>query len=523
MSTPELHDDAATKAVRIGVRTTVGAAAAFLLAVPFTLLLLLVTSESERVERLDRGVADWMHSQVSGQPGLATTLEWIGRLTDPWGLRALVLVVALALAARGRRRAATWLAITVVVGGLVGVGLKYIVGRARPAFDEPVYVATGYSFPSGHALNSMLVAVALLVALWPVLGRTARIVSVTVAALFVLVVGLDRIALGVHFVTDVIAGWTVALAVVAATAAAFLIPDDAPVMPIEGSERAAPPSWPRALGRMLARLAVGWLAIVTVMVGLGLLVTRVVDDRWPLTAEDSVNSGLEQWRTPAWDTATLAVRHIADTPVIIITMLVVAGVLRLVLHRWRESLFVIAATAGQAIVFVTTTAFVERDRPDVERLDESPPTSSFPSGHTSAGLALYLSIATVILRTVRRPWLRYLHADLCLLQPLAVGFARLYRGMHHPSDVAGSLVNATLCLWLAARVVLRAPLPEGAPSGPGAAAALGRGEGSAAESGGVEVDGRADEGAAESSSAADPVGALSLGSGRGHQDPGEPR
>jgi undecaprenyl-diphosphatase len=451
--------DMPTAAARIGVRSTLGTLAAFLLAVPFTLLLLLVTSESERIERLDRGVADRLHAVVSGQPAATTTLEWIGRVTDPWLLRAGALALAIALAVRGRRRAAAWLVVTVIIGGLVGVGLKYLVGRARPVFDEPVYVATGYSFPSGHALNSLLIALAVLVVLWPGLGRTGRIVGTSLATLFVLVVGWDRVALGVHFVTDVIGGWTVAVAVVAATAAAFLIPDDAGVLPGSGPAP-APTSWPRALGRMLAQLAGGWLAIVTVMVGLGLLLTRVVDDRWPLTEEDAVSTGLERWRTDTWDTATLAMRHIADTPVIIVTMLVVAVALRLMLGRWREGLFVIAATAGQAIVFVTTTAFVERDRPDVEQLDASPPTSSFPSGHTSAALALYLAIATVVLRTVRRPWLRYLLAALLLLPPLAVAFARLYRGMHHPSDVAGSVVNATLCLWLAARVVLHGPLPE---------------------------------------------------------------
>ena len=503
---------APTDAVGIGMRASLGAAAAGLLAVPFTLLLLLVTSESERVERLDRGVADWLHSLVSGQVGLATALEWVGRITDPWILRAGALAVAVALTLRGRRRAAAWLVITVVIGGLLGVGLKYLVGRARPVFDEPVYVASGYSFPSGHALNSMLIALAVLTVLWPTLGRAGRIASATVAALFVLIVGLDRVALGVHFVTDVVAGWTVALAVVAATAAAFLIPDGAPVSSRGRSVGAAMPNWPQALGRIVVRLAVGWLAIVTVMVGLGLLVTRVVDDRWPLTQEDAVNSGLEEWRTPAWDTATLGMRVIADTPVIVVTMLLVVVVLRIVLKRWREGLFVIAATSGQAIVFTATTAFVERDRPDVEQLDPSPPTSSFPSGHTSAALALYLSIATVVLRTVSRPWLRYLLAALCLLPPLAVAFARLYRGMHHPSDVAGSLVNASLCLWLAARVVLRAPLPEDTQSAHEAEEPIGPGARSSHPAGRAGGD--------ERNAARVPT--LSAGSGDGHQ-PGEPR
>ncbi len=211
---------------------------------------------------------------------------------------------------------------------------------------------------------------------------------------------------------------------------------------------------------MLGRLVLGWLVLVSLLVGLGLLVTRVADDRWPLSDEDEVSTSLERGRTELGDTVTLVWRTIGDTPVIIATMLVLALVLRLALGRWREGLFVIAATAGQAVVFAATTALVERQRPDVEQLDPSPPTSSFPSGHTSAALALYLSLAVVVLRTVRRRWLRLLLVALCLVPPVLVAFARLYRGMHHPSDLAGSVVNSVLCLWLAAHVVLNGPLPE---------------------------------------------------------------
>jgi len=335
------------------------------------------------------------------------------------------------------------------------------VRRARPDFPEPVYVATGYSFPSGHALNSMLIALAVLVVLWPVSSRVGRIVMVAVLAAVVLVVGADRIALGVHYVTDVLAGWTIAVAVVAASGAAFLTSEDlAALRGRPGAHPARPSTWPRALARMLARLVAGWLAIVTIMVALGLLVTRVAGDWGPLDREDAINTSLVRERTRMGENVTLMMSHVAATPVIILTMLVVAVVLRWALGRWRDGLFVIAATAGQAITFVSTAAFVARDRPDVQRLDESPPTSSFPSGHTSAALALYLSLATVLIRTVRRPWLRYVLATLCLIPPVLVAYSRLYRGMHHPSDVAGSMVNAGLCLLLAARVVLNGPLPE---------------------------------------------------------------
>ena len=159
---------------RAGSRGALAALAAFLVAVPLALLAMLVTSESERVERLDRAVADGLHDLVSGDAASVQALIWLGRLSDPWLLRAGALALAAWLFLRGRRRAALWLAVTVVVGGLVGLGLKLVVQRTRPAFDEPVYVASGYSFPSGHALNSMLICTAVVVALWPTLGRVGR-------------------------------------------------------------------------------------------------------------------------------------------------------------------------------------------------------------------------------------------------------------------------------------------------------------------------------------------------------------
>jgi undecaprenyl-diphosphatase len=107
------------------------------------------------------------------------------------------------------------------VAGLLSVVLKQLVSRARPSFTDPVTVAGGYSFPSGHALNSMAFAACAVILLHPVLAGRGRTVLWALAAAFVLLVGFDRVALGVHYVSDVLAGWTVGLATVLATAAMF--------------------------------------------------------------------------------------------------------------------------------------------------------------------------------------------------------------------------------------------------------------------------------------------------------------
>lgn len=220
------------------------------------------------------------------------------------------------------------------------------------------------------------------------------------------------------------------------------------------------PTWPRAVGGILLRLVAGWIPIIALMYGVGLLVTGPLKDDWPLSQEDELNAGLEAARTPSWNDLTHWFTTIGDTPVIIGTCAVVALVLRLAYGRWRESLFVITATWTQSVVFLSTTLLIDRQRPDVERLDPAPPTSSFPSGHTAATTALYCSIALVLVWHSRRWWVRSLAVLLVVVPPVLVATSRLYRGMHHPTDIAGSLVVAVLGLLLTWHVVLKGRLPR---------------------------------------------------------------
>jgi len=137
-------------------------------------------------------------------------------------------------------------------------------------------------------------------------------------------------------------------------------------------------------------------------------------------------------------------------------------VLRWRLGRWRESLIVVVAVVGELLIFLAITALVHRDRPPVVRLDEAPPTSSFPSGHTGAAVALYACLAVLLLRTVpRRPSARAM-AAVGLAIPVIVAASRIYRGMHYLSDVvAGAIASG---IWLAVvLVVLLRPAPDRRP------------------------------------------------------------
>src|SRR6266508_2918903 len=114
-----------------------------------------------------------------------------------------------------------------------------------------------------------------------------------------------------------------------------------------------------------------------------------------------------------------------------------------------------AALAGEVTIFVATTLMIDRNRPPVPQLDDSPPTSSFPSGHTAAAIALYGALAIIALRVSGRAWLRTLAVIFAVALPICVAFARLYRGMHFPTDVLGGALLGIAWLVVAWVVMLR--------------------------------------------------------------------
>ena len=97
-----------------------------------------------------------------------------------------------------------------------------------------------------------------------------------------------------------------------------------------------------------------------------------------------------------------------------------------------------------------------RPRPDVPHLDPAPPTSSYPSGHVGASVALYASFA-IMATTIERSWLRRTVIAVCSVIPILVAYARLYRGMHHLSDVIIGALNGLICAGLAAYCLYRTP------------------------------------------------------------------
>jgi membrane-associated phospholipid phosphatase len=128
-----------------------------------------------------------------------------------WHQQAGILLMTLLLALHLRaRRANYWLlALMLAVPGgmLLNVLLKYTFQRARPRFDEPLLTLASYSFPSGHTSGAMLfygLLAAYLVCTLPRPGARAAVLGL--ATLMVALVALSRVYLGVHYLSDVLAG-----------------------------------------------------------------------------------------------------------------------------------------------------------------------------------------------------------------------------------------------------------------------------------------------------------------------------
>lgn len=216
----------------------------------------------------------------------------------------------------------------------------------------------------------------------------------------------------------------------------------------------APTTRPTAEQVRLAalRLIPSAVLLWALLAGLGYILTRWLTHtafaRWDL----SVDRWFAGHRGRSWNLATQIGSHAAETYTVVAIGVVLFVGLRVVLGRWRESLFLAVAVVGEVMIFVGTTLVIDRPRPAVPHLDAAPPTSSFPSGHVAAAVALYGAFAVVVWLSSRRGWLRAAAAVLAVAVPVAVGISRLSRGMHYPTDVlAGALLGAA---WLSATALV---------------------------------------------------------------------
>ena len=202
---------------------------------------------------------------------------------------------------------------------------------------------------------------------------------------------------------------------------------------------------------VVAGLAVGvagYVVMTTILVALGLLLTKVLLDgpvgRW--------DHAFDRWfflhREATFDAITEWGSRLGDTAAVVVVAAVAVVILAIGRH-WAHIAFLVGALVIEVTTFVTTTFVIDRERPTVPHLDEGPPTSSFPSGHVAASIVLYVGLALIVTSLVRSRLARAVVWIAAIALPIFVALSRLYRGMHHPTDEIGSVIGALGCLAFA--------------------------------------------------------------------------
>jgi membrane-associated phospholipid phosphatase len=190
-------------------------------AVPFGLLLFLVQDRWPPLLEVDDGARDALHAFAVRHDWFVTAMKAVSTAGSAPVYWVVFGVLAAWLESRGLRRLAVFVAVTLVGSAILNSLVKVAVDRARPVLPDPVAHASGFSFPSGHAQSATTAVLVALLVFAPVLRGARRRLAIAAAVLWVVLVGFSRVALGVHFVSDVLAGAVLGAAWVAGMAASF--------------------------------------------------------------------------------------------------------------------------------------------------------------------------------------------------------------------------------------------------------------------------------------------------------------
>jgi undecaprenyl-diphosphatase len=445
-------------------------------ALVFALLLVLVRLRWAPLESADHGAATRLNSLVAGHSvvvSIVKAITWLGSGGVLWTLIAAAVIV---LAIRRRWRLAIYLLVTGAGALVLDPVLKALVGRLRPVVAQPIAHGNGNSFPSGHALGSIICYGALFLVFLPVTRGMWRRVFTAVIVTLIAAIGISRILLGVHYLSDVLGAWALGITWLGVTAFAFELSRQVTGEPVtdpvtEGLEPEAradlKPTEPettmhhdraRTYGRIAAAVVVIWVLIAGALTGIGKLIMITHNGNGNLLGDHVIPHWFAAHRTATLNHWSLIASNLGATQDILIVSVAACVVVIAVTRHWRPVVFLAVVMLGELGAFLTIAAVVKRPRPDVSHLDTHLPTSAFPSGHMAATTCLYAGIAILVIGHFRG-WWRYLFVIPAIVMPVMIATARMYRGEHHPTDILASVLFAAL--WLTATTMLIKPNKDG--------------------------------------------------------------
>lgn len=162
------------------------------------------------LDGLDKHLVGVAHRWAVRHPDAVGFWRVMSEVGQPATWEILAAAVAFLLWSRGKGGVAVRLVVGVAGAQAISSTAKLLVGRPRPMLPHPLADAAGYSFPSGHALISAAATLLALQLARPYVTRPRWAALCVIGALVVGAIGFSRVALGVHYPTDIIGGWALA-------------------------------------------------------------------------------------------------------------------------------------------------------------------------------------------------------------------------------------------------------------------------------------------------------------------------
>ena len=208
------------------------------------------------------------------------------------------------------------------------------------------------------------------------------------------------------------------------------------------------PPW-HPISVFFAGLVLCWagLALVTTLVGLAF--TTWIVPLGSVNAKDEAPVGwLADHRTSFLDAASFVGSELSGgylVPALIGAVVILAAFQK----RWLLAGFVLSSIVIESGTYRTAVFFVDRNRPDVKRLEDLPVDASFPSGHVAASIAMYSAFALLLTSRMTSTRNKVLVWAFAAAMPVIVALSRMYRGMHHPLDTLAGVLIGIAALSLA--------------------------------------------------------------------------
>lgn len=176
-------------------------------------ILLAVAASADLTDAFDRAIIEVVRAEALAT--LLSPLRWVTELGSTGAVTAVAVITFFVGVLVGPWRHGLLGAITIGLASAGNQAMKAVIARARPDLLDPIVVERGFSFPSGHALLSMVAYGVLAVLISRSrLPNPARLAIAAALAVLILLIGISRVWLGVHYPTDVLAGWTAGAVIV---------------------------------------------------------------------------------------------------------------------------------------------------------------------------------------------------------------------------------------------------------------------------------------------------------------------